>query len=257
MNLGIAGRVALVLGSTSGLGAASACILAEEGARVAFTGRRLELATTLAETREGCEPFQCDLEEPDAAANLTSRVVARLGQIDILVLNSGGPKPMTAAGLGTAELQDALNVLLLRQIELVKLVLPDMLRRKWGRIIAIGSTSVQSPIPNLALSNIGRSALAAYLKTLAAEVAHEGVTVNMVIPGLIATDRLKSLNSHADVTEGTGIQSNPTARIASIPAGRHGTTEEFAAAVAFLASTRASYVTGAQMRCDGGLVRSF
>jgi 3-oxoacyl-[acyl-carrier protein] reductase len=255
MDLGIADRVALVLGSTSGLGAAVARALADEGVRVAITGRRIEMAAQLAGSMKGSAPFQCDLTSPGAARALVAAVGDRLGPIDILVLNSGGPPTLPATQLTAAALRESLEVLLVRQVEFVNQVLPAMREQKWGRIIAIGSTSVQEPIPHLTLSSASRAALAAYMKTLAGEVAADRVTVNMVLPGLVETDRLLSLTASAEGA--TQSPRGPASQSLSIPAGRYGEPAELAAVVAFLAGTGASYMTGAQVRCDGGLVRGF
>ena len=257
MDLGISGKAALVLGSTSGLGGASATALAQEGARVGFVGRRQERAVELAEPHEGSIALACDLSQPDSAATLVADATRELGDIDILVLNSGGPAPGPASGLTSDEVRSAVETLLVRQIEIAELVLPSMRARGWGRIVAIGSTSIQEPLAGLALSNIARSGLAGYLKTLSREVASEGVTVNMVLPGLIGTDRLNALDSHRAAAASIDVEELNARTRAGIPAGRYGFPEEFAAVVAFLSSAQASYVTGEQVRCDGGLVAGY
>jgi 3-oxoacyl-[acyl-carrier protein] reductase len=173
------------------------------------------------------------------------------------VLNSGGPPPGAAAEITPEQTADALHTLLLQHQRLVRAVLPGMVERGWGRIVAIGSSGVQQPLERLALSNVGRAALAGYLKTLAAEVASDGVTVNMVLPGRIDTDRVAALDSAAAERTGTTQQQARERSEAGIPAGRYGRPEEFASAVVYLASDPAGYVTGVQLRCDGGLVRSY
>jgi 3-oxoacyl-[acyl-carrier protein] reductase len=257
MDLGVADRVALVLGSTAGLGSAVASLLAHEGALVAFTGRRVRKAEELAEPYPGSAGFGVDLADRGSVSRLVEAVVGRFGAVDILVLNSGGPPPLSAAALSADALSQAFEMMVARQIDLVDLILPAMRAGGWGRIVAIGSTSIQSPLPDMVLSNTARSALASYLKTLAAEVAPEGVTVNMVLPGRIATDRILELDDHTAKRRGLDIQDVSAAVQATIPAGRYGSPEEFASLVAFLCSDRASYITGEQIRCDGGLVRSF
>lgn len=256
MDFGIAGRTALVLGSTGGLGRAAAQRLADEGAQVVVTGRRGEQARDLASPWPGSIGLEVDLTAADAVESLCAQVRDSVGAVDILVLNSPGPPPAPATDIDVAQITTALQTLLLRQVELVRAVLPGMREQKWGRIIGIGSSGIQAPLPNLALSNTGRAALAAYLKTLAAETASDGVTVNMVLPGRIATDRLAGLDQAA--ADRQGISSDEVAQrsVATIPAGRYGRPEEFGAAVAFLASERAGYITGVQLRVDGGLVRS-
>ncbi len=257
MDLGIDGRTALVLGSTSGLGHAVAERLAAEGAAVVVTGRRGDLAREIAAGWPRSLGVEVDLATPDAVADLIARVRDSVGSVDILILNSPGPPPAAAADLGSVEIAAAIQNLVLRQVELVAEVLPGMRERGWGRIVAIGSSGIQPPLSNLALSNTGRAALAPYLKTLAAETATHGVTVNMVLPGRIATDRVASLDRAA--AESQHISSSEVARqsTATIPAGRYGRPEEFADAVAFLASERAGYITGVQLRVDGGLVKGF
>jgi 3-oxoacyl-[acyl-carrier protein] reductase len=257
MDLGLEGRTALVAGSTSGLGLAVARALAEEGARVAITGRRGEVARQEAASLPGAIGLEVDLAAVGSVAQLTAAVTAQLGAVDVLVLNSGGPPPGTAESLSADQVRGALETLLLRQVELVAAVLPGMRERGWGRIVGLGSSGVQQPLARLALSNIARAGLAGYLKTLAGEVARDGVTVNMVLPGRIATDRVGSLDRSAAEREDLSVAEVEARSRASIPAGRYGRPEEFAAAVAFLCSDRASYVTGEQLRCDGGLVAGY
>ncbi len=175
----------------------------------------------------------------------------------MLVLNGGGPAPGTAADLDADAVDQAVARLLRPHVQLVSAFLPGMRERGWGRIVAIGSSGVQQPIPRLAASNVGRAALAGYLKTLAAEVAADGVTVNMVLPGHIDTDRVSQLNAAAAERTGTSADEVRRSSEAAIPVGRYGRPEEFAAAVTFLASTQAAYVTGEQLRCDGGLVGAY
>ncbi|GDY50674.1 hypothetical protein SVIO_012970 [Streptomyces violaceusniger] len=158
--------------------------------------------------------------------------------------------------MGATELAGAAESLLLAQARLVAAALPAMRERGWGRILAIGSSGVTAPLPGLALSNAGRAALAGYLKTLAAETAADGVTVNLLLPGRIATDRVARLDAAKAEREGRTAEEVAAASRATIPAGRYGTTEEFGAVAAFLCGAPASYLTGTAVRCDGGLVRS-
>jgi 3-oxoacyl-[acyl-carrier protein] reductase len=250
MDLGLRGRTALVCASTGGLGRATAEALAGEGARVVLSGRRGELAREIAASLPGAVAVECDITEADAAERLAADAVAELGAgLDIVVLNGPGPKPGTAAGVATGDLRAALDSLLVFQQQLTSRVLPGMRERGWGRIVAIGSSSVVEPIAGLALSSIGRSALAAYLKTLAGEVAADGVTVNLVLPGRIDTDRVRQL----DAAQGAAAAER---NAAAIPAKRYGAADEFGAVAAFLCGQQAGYVTGAAIRVDGGLVRS-
>ncbi len=257
MDTGLRGRTALVPGSTSGLGLASARLLAGEGANVVLAGRRGDLAAAEAARLPSAVGLRVDLTEAGAVDRLVDAAAERFGGVDVLVLNSGGPSPGSAEAITAEDAADALELLLLQQIRLVRAVLPGMRERGWGRIVAIGSSGVQAPLEHLALSNTGRGALAGYLKTLASEVAGDGVTVNMVLPGRIATDRVASLDRVRAERAGASPEEVKAAAESSIPAGRYGTAEEFASAVVYLASDAASYVTGVQLRVDGGLVRSY
>jgi 3-oxoacyl-[acyl-carrier protein] reductase len=172
------------------------------------------------------------------------------------VLNGPGPRPGAAAEVAGDDVAQAVDTLVRPHQRLVQLALPGMRERRWGRVLAIGSSGITSPLPNLALSNLGRAALAGYLKTLAAETAADGVTVNLLLPGRIATDRVASLDAAAAQRSGRTVEEVEAASRATIPAGRYGQPEEFGAVGAFLCSDLASYVTGTALRCDGGLVRT-
>jgi 3-oxoacyl-[acyl-carrier protein] reductase len=252
MDLGIRGKAAVVCASTAGLGLATARALAAEGASVVITGRRSELAARIASELPGAHALGVDLTMPSAAAEIVTAAIARLGQIDILVLNGPGPSPAPALELDATAAEAAVRLLVATQVELVHRVLPGMRERGWGRIVAIGSSGIVAPLPNLAASNMGRAALTAYLKTLAGEVAADGVTVNIVVPGRIATDRVKSLDAAAAGRGGRSIEQVRQASESSIPARRYGRPEEFGTVAAFLSSALASYVTGTIVRCDGG-----
>jgi 3-oxoacyl-[acyl-carrier protein] reductase len=247
---------ALVLGGSSGLGRASAAAIAASGSTVVITSRDAARASAVAsELGPNVSGIALDLASPDAVEAALPSLTA-LG-VDQLVLNSGGPAPATASEITPDALRAALDQLLFAHVSIVRALLPGMLDAGWGRIVAIGSSGVQSPIPTLAASNVGRAALAAYLKSLAGDVAGKGVTVNMVLPGRIATDRVASLDAAAADRAGKSTEDVAAASAARIPAGRYGAPEEFGAAVAFLASDAASYVTGEQLRVDGGLVSSY
>lgn len=255
MDLGLQGRTAVVLGATAGLGAAIARGLGTEGANVVVVGRRADLADELAASLPSAVALAADLTDVDAPDRIVTAAEAAFGPVDILILNGGGPPPGTAVGFSGEALDKAVDLLVRPQLALVEKVLPGMVARGWGRILAVGSSGVQQPLANLTASNIGRAALAGYLKTLAAEVADRGVTVNMVLPGRIDTDRVAQLDEAAARRTGATAAEARTASEATIPMGRYGTPEEFAAVATFLASEPASYVTGAQVRCDGGLIR--
>jgi len=255
MDYGLSGRVAVVPGATAGLGLASARALAAEGASVVVGGRRAELAKERAAELPSAVGIGVDMLDPDGPSTLVDAALEHFGAVDVVVLNGGGPAPGVAADMAVDGATAAVERLLLPHVRLVTAVLGGMRERGWGRIVAIGSTGIQQPIEGLAASNVGRAALAGYLKTLATEVAGDGVTVNLVLPGRINTDRLVSLDQAAAERTGRSVEEIAAAAEALIPAGRYGTPDEFAAVVAFLASQAAAYVTGTQIRCDGGLIR--
>jgi 3-oxoacyl-[acyl-carrier protein] reductase len=257
MDLGLNGRVAIVLGSTSGLGRATAEALAAEGAHVVVVGRRAELVEELASSLPSATGVVADLQDAEAPARIAAAARDAYGHVDVLVLNGGGPKPGQAEELDADDVRGATDLLVAPHVAMVREVLPAMREAGWGRIVAIGSSGVQQPIPNLARSNVGRAALAAYLKSLAGDVARDGVTVNMVLPGRIDTARVTQLDQANAERAGSSAEEVRAASEQSIPAGRYGEPGEFASVVAFLSSDRASYVTGEQVRCDGGLVAGY
>lgn len=255
MDLGINGRTAVVVGATSGIGRAIAEGLAAEGAHVVVVGRDEDRARAVAAALPQAVGVGADLTDRGAPERIVTAAEEAFGAVDILILNGGGPKPGTARDLDPEGVDAAVGLLVRPHVALVNAVLPAMVGRGWGRIIAVGSSGVQQPLPNLTASNLGRAALAGYLKTLAAEVAPQGVTVNMVLPGRIDTDRVTQIDrSTAERTGGT-VEEARRASEATIPVGRYGTPDEFAAVAVFLAGDAAGYVTGEQIRCDGGLVR--
>ncbi|HET9719503.1 MAG TPA: SDR family oxidoreductase [Solirubrobacteraceae bacterium] len=240
MDLGITGRVALVTGASKGLGLGVARALAAEGVRVAISSRSEERIRRAAE-EIGASPFLHDAADVDGAGGLVARVQDELGSLDILVANSGGPPASPdALSFSAAQWRDAYEMLTLGQLELIRAALPGMRERGWGRVLSLSSSVVREPSPVLVLSSAHRSALLAALKTISKQVAGDGVTVNTLLPGLIATDRIRELGS--DTPE----------RTAGIPAGRIGQVGEFAAAAAFLCSQPAAYITGTTLLVDGG-----
>lgn len=254
MDLGLQARTALVVASTGGLGEAVARALGAEGARVVVSGRRLDRADAVARDLPGAVAVEADLSAPDGADRLVDAAEAAVGPLDVLVLNGPGPRPGTAADLTPALLDEALDTLVRAQLRLVRRVLPGMRERGWGRVLAIGSSGVVAPLGGLVASNAGRAALAGYLKTLAAEVAADGVTVNLLLPGRIDTDRVAQLDTGAAERTGRSPAEVREEAERRIPAGRYGRGEEFGAAGAFLCSAPAGYVTGVALRVDGGLV---
>ena len=254
MELGIRGRTAIVCASTAGLGEATARALAAEGARVVISGRRAEVAKQIASELPEAIGVGVDITAPDGPAALVAAADAAFGQVDILVTNSPGPPPGGATDITDQDITAAMESLVLPHQRLVSLVLSGLRERGWGRILALASIGVVTPIPSLSLSNIGRAALGGYLKTLATEVAADGVTVNLLLPGRIATARTLQMNTFRAGKEGVSVEEFAARSQAAIPVGRYGTPAEFGAVAAFLCSDLASYVTGTAVRCDGGVV---
>lgn len=259
MDLGLKGKRALVLSSSRGLGRGVAESLAAEGAQVLMTARsgdRLQAAVEAINARgQGrAQAFVADLGRDPKG--IYDAAVERLGGVDILVANTGGPPARTALNVEPEEWAPQFEAMVLPVVTLAGLVLPGMRERRWGRILTIASSGVIQPIPNLVLSNALRSSLVGWSKTLASEVAKDGVTVNMVLPGRIETDRTGELDAANAKAQGRTPEEVAAASRAGIPADRYGRVEEFADVVCFLASERASYVTGSLVRVDGGAVRS-
>lgn len=256
MDLQLQGKTAFVAASTGGLGRAIAEALAAEGANVVVTGRRGELAEEIAGGLPSAIGVELDVTDAASRAAAVERATASFGPIDVLVINGPGPRPGTAADATADDVADSFDRLVSPGHDLVSRVLPGMRERGWGRIVAVGSSGIVSPIPNLASSNLGRAALAGYLKTLAAEVAADGVTVNLVLPGRIATDRVAQLDAAQAERQGLDADEVRHRSEQTIPAGRYGEPAEFGAAAAFLCSAQAAYITGVALRVDGGLVRT-
>lgn len=197
-----------------------------------------------------------DLADLAAIEHHVAAIEARFGGVDILINNTGGPPPTPAAGQDPALWQKHFQGMVVSVIALTDRVLPGMRARGWGRIITSTSSGVVAPIPNLAVSNALRLSLVGWSKTLAGEVARDGVTANIVLPGRIATDRIRFLDEQRAKREGKSVAEVSAASTASIPVGRYGEPQEYANVVAFLASTAASYVNGSVIRVDGGLIAS-
>jgi 3-oxoacyl-[acyl-carrier protein] reductase len=255
MNLGLENRRALVTGASRGLGRAIALALAAEGAAVTAVARNAERLSQLATAVSGPGSVTtrvCDLSDAAAIQGLTGV----LENLDVLVLNTGGPPPGTAADTTDALWSTQFEAMFLSAVRLTRLALPGMRKRGFGRVIAVVSSGVIQPIPNLAISNAIRLALVGWAKTLASEVADQGITVNCLAPGRIATDRVAELDQGRAKREGISLDEVERQSRAAIPAGRYGESEEFASMAAFLASQQASYVTGSVIRIDGGMIRS-
>ena len=259
MDLGIAGRRAVVGGGSSGLGLAVADALAAEGCRLVLWARRaerLERAAADLHRRHGTEvrTIVADASEAGAAGRVADGAREALGGVDILVLNAGGPPPVDPAATDPAGWATAIQLLAVTPIELATRLLPDTRRSGWGRIAAILSYTIRQPVDTLAYSNAGRSALAAWLKTVSRAVAADGVSVNGVLPGRFDTPRIEELDRLAAERSGRTAAAVRADLEAGIPAGRYGRPEEFAALVAFLCSERAGYLTGTATAVDGGLI---
>jgi 3-oxoacyl-[acyl-carrier protein] reductase len=245
MDLGLKGRTAIVCGASQGMGLATAQALAAEGANVAMFARRRDVLEREAE-RIGALAVQGDLTIPAHLERLVEKTVAAFGGLDVLVLNGGGPEQTTASATTAEQVESAVELLLTSSVRLVGHCLRHLKASGRGRIVAITSSSIREPIPNLALSNAVRPGLVGWLKTLARELGPDGVTVNVVAPGRINTKRLREV-----YTDGPS-----EADLASIPLRRIGEPLEVAEIICFLASDRASYVTAAVVPVDGGLTRS-
>ena len=236
MELGIKERRAAVAAASSGLGKASAAALAAEGAQVVICGRdEARLADAAAEIGHGCVPITADVSTPDGASGFVNASIEALGAIDILVPNAGGPPPGDFASTPVDAYPEALDLNLMSVVAMCKAAVPAMQERGWGRVVAITSVSVRQPIPYLILSNTARAGATAFLKTLALEVASDGVTVNSVQPGLHRTPRIAQL--YTDEQQESMHLGEP---------------DDFGATVAYLCSEQAKFVTGLQMHIDGG-----
>ena len=247
MELGLDGRVALVTGASRGIGLGIAHELSAEGARVAISSRSSERIEGAA-AEVGARPFVHESADLDAAPQLVDRVEEELGPVEILVTNTGGPPAGGPLGLPPDGWEAAYRDLVLGPMALIERVAPGMRERGFGRILNVASSAVREPMPALVLSNAHRSAMVSAFKTLARELIADGVTLNTLLPGRIATDRLAELFGSLDDAEDMARK--------EVPAGRLGTVEEMAAAAAFLCSDRAGYITGVTLLVDGGLTRS-
>lgn len=260
MDLGLKGKVALVAGASKGLGYATAKALAAEGAIVSIASRD-KAAIDKAATDIGREtggtviPFEADVRNADAINAWTSAVEKAHGGIDLLYANSGGPPAGAALDFTDAQWQEAFELLLLSTIRMCRAAVPSMRRRGGGAIVVATSSSVKEPLPNLALSNVMRGGVSSLSKTLSLELAKDRIRVNQLMPGRIDTDRLRYLDETNAKKAGVTPEEQKTRAIAAIPFSRYGNADEFGRAAAFLLSDAATYITGATLQVDGGLIK--
>lgn len=255
MDLGIRGKVALVTGASTGLGAGIALALAAEGATLALGARRREKLEEIAARAKAAgaseaRAFPYDQTDIESVRGLVRAVTKELGAPEILIVNGGGPKPGTFTKLALDDWENAWALLLKSSLALIDEALPAMRKNKWGRIVALTSSAVKQPLGNLAASTVMRTAVVAAMKTLSDEVAAEGITVNSIATGRIITDRFLVVYG-----EEGGIEGASKRAAVGVPMGRPATPEEFAPLVAFLCGTPASYITGQTIAIDGGLIR--
>jgi 3-oxoacyl-[acyl-carrier protein] reductase len=260
MDFKINEKVALVTGAGGGLGSAIAASLAREGVRVVMAdideNAIEEHAESIRQAGGEVLPICWDLGDLSSVAAHLEAIRGHFGEIDILVNNTGGPPPTSALGVSAHEWEKHFHNMVTSLVNLTDNVMPGMRTRKWGRIITSTSSGVVAPIPNLAISNALRLALVGWSKTLSREVAADGVTVNIILPGRIATRRIEELDRARAKREGCSIEDVRRISTESIPANRYGRVEEYGDTVAFLASACASYITGSVVRVDGGLIPS-
>ena len=261
MDLGLKGRRALVMGGTKGLGRSIADALAEEGASLVISGRdqrRLDIAATQlrAKGAASVSGFPGDVANPDDMNRLYDAAVAAMGGVDILVLNHGGPPPCTASQMKESDLTLWFTSIVVSPLRMANLALPAMRAQKFGRVIVVGSTGMQHPIPYLALSNTLRASVWAWVKTMSGEVAEEGVTINVLAPGSILTDRTTETSAKNAAAKGITVEQVLADGAKEIPARRYGQPSEYGPMGAFLAGNTGSYITGSMIRVDGGRVRS-
>ncbi len=261
MNFGLKGKVALVAASSRGLGRAVAEELAYEGANLILCARGEEnlnkvKSEIIEKTGVKVVAIAANLTEPGQVNHVVETGINEFSRIDILVTNTGGPPAGVFASLSQEEWQEAIRQNLESVLNITRAVLPGMKERKWGRILNVTSISVKQPVDNLILSNSIRAAVTGFARTLANEVASLGITVNNVLPGYTRTSRVEELAGQIAKAKGTTVEKAIDGWANQIPMGRIGEPREFAALVAFLASERASYITGTSIPVDGGWIRS-
>lgn len=254
MELGLKDKVVLVTAGSQGIGLATAQGYHREGARVAICARNAENLAAAAATMPGCLALQADVSDADQIAAMTAEVAAKLGPVDVLVVNAGGPPPGLFADLDDDAWMAATNLTLMSAVRMTRAVLPAMREKRWGRIVVISSVGVKQPVPNLTLSNSIRMAVLGWAKTLAQQVAADNVLVNTVCPGFTRTARIAQLVGPSGPD---GPSPAETAIASQIPLGRIAEAEEIAGLAVFLGSEVASYMTGTAIAVDGGAARGY
>jgi 3-oxoacyl-[acyl-carrier protein] reductase len=262
MDLGLANKRALVLGGNRGIGFGIANALAAEGAHVLIAARDpVRLADAAKELRSTAlgkiATAEIDLRNTTTLGDFADSVTKSFGPVDILINNTGGPAYGGAANRPLHEWREAFDDMVVSIIALTDALLPGMRARRWGRILTVISSGVMQPIPILAISNSVRAAVVGWSKTLSSEVASDGVTVNILVPGRIDTERVRLTDEATAAKDGLPVEKVRARSTASIPLGRYGSPDELGAAAAFICSARASYMTGAMLRIDGGIIRSW
>ena len=260
MDTGLAGKVAVVTASSAGLGKAIAMAFGSEGANVVMCSRSQErIEAAAADVRDqGAEvlALEVDVTKSEEIDRLISSAVDQFGGIDVLVTNAGGPPAGTFDRFDDDVWQNAFELTLMSAVRLIRRTIPEMQKRGGGSIVAMTSSSIKQPIPNLLLSNVMRSGVAALSKTLADELTGDNIRINNLVPGRIATARIEELDRANAERQGVDIETVTRQQLGNIPMGRYGEAEEFANAAVFLASDAASYITGATLQVDGGMIRS-
>jgi len=261
MNLGITNKVAMVAGASRGLGFAVARALAQEGAKVSLSSRNPEAALAASNVISGDTgadvlAVAADVRSADALESWHHETVDRFGGVDLLYINSGGPPPGPVLKFDDAAWQGAFELLLLSAVRMIRLAVPSMAARGGGSIVLGTSSAVREPIGNLALSTVMRTSVSALSKILSNVLAPSKIRVNQLIPGRIDTDRVKEIDQDNAKRAGISVLEQQKRIFATIPMGRYGDPDEFAAAAVFLLSDAAAYITGASLQVDGGMLHS-